>query len=296
MTLLLAHLTDIHLGPLARPKLRELAGKRLTGYLNWKNGRSETHDMGVLARIVADIHAQKPDHIACTGDLVNIALPAEFLLARKFLEDLGAPDLVSFVPGNHDAYVRSALPLVARTFGPWTTDDASGQPSWPYVRRRNGVALIGVSSAVPTAPLLASGKIGRAQRVRLAAALDEARIAGLARVLMIHHPPHRTGASPARGLTDARECEAVLRQHGVDLVIHGHNHRLSLSRVGDGSGAGIPVVGAPSASASGGTRTHRAAYNLYEISAGDEGVRIKGRTRGLLDDRKTIGDLGAIGF
>ena len=296
MTFLLAHLTDLHLGPLARPKLRELAGKRLTGYLNWTRGRSETHDMEVLARIVADIHAQKPDHIACTGDLVNIALPGEFLLARKFLEDLGPPDRVSFVPGNHDAYVRSALPLVARTFGPWSTDDASGQSSWPYVRRRNGVALIGVSSAVPTAPLLASGRIGRAQRERLAAALDEAASAGLARVVMIHHPPHRTGATTARGLTDARECEAVLRQHGADLVIHGHNHRLSLSRIGDGRGTGVPIVGAASASASGGTRTHRAAYNLYEIANVDGRVQLKGRSRGLLDDRRTIGDLGPIGF
>ena len=296
MSFFLAHLTDIHLGPLARPKLRELAGKRLTGYLNWARGRSETHDMEILARIVADIHAQKPDHIACTGDLVNIALPSEFLLARQFLEDLGAPDLVSFVPGNHDAYVRSALPLVARTFAPWTTDDTTGEPAWPYVRRRPGVALIGVSSAVPTAPLLASGRIGRAQRARLASALDEAGSMGLARVVMIHHPPHRTGASPARGLTDARECEAILRQHGADLVIHGHNHRSSLSYVGDGRGAGVPVVGAPSASAAGGTRTHRAAYNLYEIATVDGAVRIKGRTRGLLDDRKTIGDLGAIAF
>ncbi len=289
--LLLAHLTDIHLGPLVRPKLHELAGKRLTGYINWRRGRSETHDMGVLARLVADLHAQKPDHIACTGDLVNIALPGEFALARKFLEDLGPPDKVSFVPGNHDAYVRSALPLVARTFAPWTTDDATGEPGFPFVRRRGNVALIGVSSAVPTAPLLASGRIGGAQRDRLAAALDALGAEGVARVVMIHHPPHRTGATPARGLTDAREAEALLRRHGADLVIHGHNHRLSVARV---NGAGAPIVGAASASASGGTRTHRAAYNLFEISGSDGAVTITGRTRGLLDDRHTIGDLGPI--
>ena len=293
MPLLLAHLTDVHLGPLLRPRLRELASKRLTGYINWARGRSDTHDMEVLARIVADLHAQKPDHIACTGDLVNIALPSEFLVARKFLEDLGTPERVSFVPGNHDAYVRSAMPLVARTFAPWITDDASGQPGFPYIRRRNGVALIGVSSAVPTAPLLASGRIGRVQRAKLAEALDLVRAEGLPRVVMIHHPPHRTGASRARGLTDARECEALLRKHGADLVIHGHNHRFSVSRV-DGETGGAAIVGAASASASGGTLTHRAAYNLYEISGETGRVQIKGRRRGLLDDRKTIGDLGTI--
>ena len=292
VSLLLAQITDVHLGPLIRPRLRDLAGKRLTGYLNWARGRSDTHDMEVLARLVADLYAQKPDHIACTGDLVNIALPGEFLLARKFMEDLGSPEGVSFVPGNHDAYVRSAIPLVARTFAPWTTDDATGRPGFPYIRRRNGVGLIGVSSAVPTAPLLASGRIGSAQRAKLAAALDQVKAEGLPRVVMIHHPPHRTGASRARGLTDARECEALLRKHGADLVIHGHNHRFSVSHIANG--AKVPIVGAASASAAGGTLTHRAAYNLYEIS-GDEGrASIKGRRRGLLDDRKTIGDLGPI--
>lgn len=294
MAFLLAHLTDVHLGPLARPRLRELAGKRLTGYLNWRRGRSETHDMDVLARIVADLQAQGVDHIACTGDLVNIALPAEFLLARQFLEDLGTPETVSFVPGNHDAYVRSAVPIVAKTFAPWTADDATGQSTFPYLRRRKGIALIGLSSAIPTAPLLASGRVGGTQREQFAALLDRTKEEGLPRVVMIHHPPHRTGATPARGLMDARECEALLRRHGAELVIHGHNHRLSLSRL---SGAtGVPIVGAASASAAGGTRTHRAAYNLYEISGRAGAASIKGRTRGLLDDRRTIGDLGAIPF
>ncbi len=295
MSFLLAHISDAHLGPLARPRLRELAGKRLTGFLNWRRGRAGTHDMDILSRIVADLLAQKPDHIAVTGDLVNIALPGEFTLARQFMEGLGEPCDVSFVPGNHDAYVRSAMPLVARTFKPWTTGD-SGEAGYPYVRRRGDVALIGVSSGVPTAPLLASGRLGKTQRTELADRLDAARTDGLARVLMLHHPPHRTGASPARGLTDARECEALLRRHGADLVIHGHNHRFSLSRVANGVARGVPVVGAPSASAAGGTRTHRAGYNLYEIATSDEGVRITGRMRGLLDDRRTIGDLGAIAF
>ena len=289
--MLLAHLTDVHLGPLVRPKLRDLANKRLTGYINWARGRSDTHDMAVLARIVADLHAQKPDHIACTGDLVNIALPSEFVVARKFMEDLGPPDKVSFVPGNHDAYVRSVLPLLARTYAPWTTDDQTGASTFPYVRRRGDVALIGVSSAVPTAPLLASGRIGGAQRGRLVDILDACKAENLVRVVMVHHPPHRTGASPARGLTDARETEALLRQHGADLVIHGHNHKFSAARV---EGLPTPIVGAASASAAGGTRTHRAAYNLFRIERQDGKAKITGHTRGLLDDRHTIGDLGAI--
>ncbi|MFT2657932.1 hypothetical protein, partial [Escherichia coli] len=66
----LAHLSDLHVGPLPAPTWRELAGKRLTGYLNWRRGRAEHHRMPVLERILADIAASRPDHVAVTGDLI----------------------------------------------------------------------------------------------------------------------------------------------------------------------------------------------------------------------------------
>ncbi|MFX7212897.1 metallophosphoesterase, partial [Acinetobacter baumannii] len=76
------------------------------GYLNWKRKRHMVHRREVLGELVADMHAQQPDHIAVTGDLVNIALPLEFAEARRWLESVGTPEDVSLVPGNHDAYVR----------------------------------------------------------------------------------------------------------------------------------------------------------------------------------------------
>ncbi len=54
MTFLLAHLSDAHIGPIPRPNLAELLGKRVTGYVNWLYKRAAQHDMGVLERIVAD--------------------------------------------------------------------------------------------------------------------------------------------------------------------------------------------------------------------------------------------------
>src|SRR5262245_13954426 len=105
---LLAHLSDPHLAPMPRPHWSELVGKRATGYLNWRRRRHLIHRADLWARIVADLKAQYPDHIAVTGDLVNIALPGEYPAARAFLESLGSPQDVTLVPGNHDAYVRSA--------------------------------------------------------------------------------------------------------------------------------------------------------------------------------------------
>ncbi|MFX8914796.1 hypothetical protein ABTM95_19350, partial [Acinetobacter baumannii] len=56
----LAHLSDPHLGPMPRPRLRELAGKRAIGYLNWKRKRHMVHRREVLGELVADMHAQQP--------------------------------------------------------------------------------------------------------------------------------------------------------------------------------------------------------------------------------------------
>ncbi|MBG0811619.1 metallophosphoesterase [Methylosinus sp. H3A] len=288
MGFLLAHLSDAHIGPIPRPSLRELAGKRLTGYANWLNKRAQAHDMGVLGRLVEDIEAQKPDHVVMTGDIVNIGLDAEIAAARRWLSSLGRPEDVSFTPGNHDAYVPAAVPRVAETFAPWTTSEEG--EGFPYLRRRGGVALIGLDSAVPTAPFVASGRLGSEQREKLAALLDKTRSEGLVRVVLLHHPPHRGGAKALRGLDDAAELEAIIARHGAELVLHGHNHKISLHRL-PGAHGETPVVGAASASAKAGTHNHRAAYNLYSIAREGDKVVISARSRGIKDDGEAIEEL-----
>ncbi|MBI1866749.1 MAG: metallophosphoesterase [Methylocystis sp.] len=293
MSFVLAHLSDAHLGPIPRPHLRELIGKRLTGYLNWLSNRGRTHDMGVLARLVADMAAQQPDHVAMTGDIVNIGLAAEFVLATSWLASLGAPSDVSFTPGNHDAYVRASMPYVESVFAPWTASEETGGTGFPFLRRRGGVALIGLCSGVPTAPFIASGRLGAAQRQQLAALLQKTKAEGLARVVMLHHPPHRLGARRGRGLQDAREVEAIIARHGAELVLHGHNHKLSVHHLAGPDGP-VPVVGAASASARPGAHTEAAAYNLFSIERRGGRVAIAARSRGIAADGLHVRDLGEI--
>ena len=293
MSLSLAHLSDAHIGPLPQPRRRELVGKRLTGYLNWTRARAHIHDMDLLAALVADMKAQQPDHIAMTGDILNIGLKAEYPLARQWLETLGAPHDVSFVPGNHDAYVKGTMSDLAATFAPWTKGDR-GEPAYPYLRLRGNVALIGLSSGVPTAPFIASGRLGRKQCEAAAKLLAEAGRAGHVRVVMIHHPPQRDGATFGRALTDARDFESVIRRIGAELIIHGHNHRLSVTHM-EGPDRPVPVVGVASASAIRGTPGHRAGYHIFEIDGTAKEPRIRGRVRGIAPGGKAeIVDLGPI--
>lgn len=291
----LAHLTDPHVGPLTRPRLRQLLSKRATGYVNWQRGRKDAHDMEVLAALVADLQVQAHDHIACTGDLCNIGLPSEWSTAKVFLEALGTPEAVSFVPGNHDAYVRGSLEGLLHACGAWTSGDDGHHGHFPYLRRRGPVALIGLSSAIPTKPFVASGRLGPQQ---IAAA--EALLVRLAaepeppcRVVMIHHPAHPGGTTPGRELKDAAAFTAMIGRVGAELVLHGHNHVRSVAFVAGPDGASVPVVGAASASARGDARHHRASYHLYTITREAAGYAVAGVERGLTE-MGTIADLGPL--
>ena len=97
----LAHLSDPHL-PMPTARAVELLNKRATGYVNWWRNRVHLHVPEALARVVADIKAAKPDHIALTGDLVNVALPEEFRRAADWLAAFDQPDRITVIPGNHD--------------------------------------------------------------------------------------------------------------------------------------------------------------------------------------------------
>jgi 3',5'-cyclic AMP phosphodiesterase CpdA len=277
----LAHLSDPHLGPLPRPRLHHLLSKRAIGYMTWRRSRHLVHRREVLDALVRDAQAQKPDHVAVTGDLVNIALPDEILYAADWLRSIGAPADVTLVPGNHDAYVGSALLRFDRAWGDFMTgDDAQAAVRFPFLRRRGPLALIGLSSAVPTAPLMATGKVGSKQLAALDAllgSLDDA----CYRVLLIHHP--LAGARRHARLTDADRLAAVLQRHGVDLVLHGHDHRHAVTYTRGPRGA-IPVVGITSASVAAGHRHEPAAYNLVTVTRGDDGWRTELVTRSITAD------------
>ena len=285
----LAHLSDPHLPPLPAARLRDLAGKRALGYLNWKRYRHKFHRREVLDALVSDMQAQAPDHIAVTGDLVNLALEAEFAPSRAWLENIGPPDRVTVLPGNHDAYVRATEHRFAQAWDRYLAgDDAPDRGgTFPSLRRRGPLALISLSSAVPTPPLMATGRLGRNQLEAL-----ERMLAGLSaeqafRVLLVHHPLRSD--SRIKRLTDAPQLLELLKQHGVELILHGHDHVHSTIWI-DGPNGSIPVVGVPSASSVAHGHYPAAAYNLFSIERAGEGWRVEQTVRSI-DEALRVGPL-----
>jgi 3',5'-cyclic AMP phosphodiesterase CpdA len=289
----LAHLSDPHLAPLPTPRPRDLAGKRLLGYVNWRRKRHKVHRTEHVDMLVRDLKSRAPDHVAVTGDLVNIALEAEFAQARAWLHGLGSPHDVTLVPGNHDAYVRPALAAQATYWHEFMRDDGAKTPAlrFPFVRRRGSLALIGLSSAVPTAPFMATGRLGGKQIERLEEILG--RLAGLCRVVLIHHPPLGEPGDRFKRLVDAADLAAVLRRFGAEMVLHGHAHVHALNWL-EGPSGPIPALGVPSASAAvaDGKAIDCAAYNLYRIGGTARAYSCEAVTRGFRNDAGRIVELG----
>lgn len=287
-----AHFSDPHLPlPSGMPRpLAQLAGKRLLGYLSWHARRVRRHLPAALAALCADVAQHRPGHLLVTGDLVNIALPGEFAAARRWLESLGPPAEVTVTPGNHDASVTVAWPQGLGLWGPWMTGDDGGEGGggegggaehrFPVVRRRGPVAFVGLSSAVPTAPLLASGRLGTAQIERTAAALRELGRAGLFRVVAIHHPPVPGVVGARKGLDDHAAFGTMLAAAGVELVVHGHCHHSHFAQL-PGPAGQVPVVGVPSASAPRDARDRHARWHLFRVARDEGGWRLSLTVRGL---------------
>ncbi len=267
----LAHLTDPHLSPLPQPRPRELAGKRLLGYLNWLRSRKAIHSARILDAIVKDMLSRSPDHIAVGGDLVNLSLPQEFNNARAWLETLGLPDQVSVVPGNHDAYVHvegregiGRWKAYMRPHAGLSKKLKVGPNGFPYVRRFGDIALIGLSTAITTPPFAAWGRLDGDQLEALERILSTHGIEKCFRIVLIHHPPLPGLTGWRRSLREAGYLKAQLVNQGAELVLYGHNHAHAINVLPGRSGS-VPVIGAPSASSCCGGTNRLARYNLFRI-------------------------------
>ena len=201
------------------------------------------------------------------------------------LESLGSAHDVSFVPGNHDIYTRPGGRYTSRAFGDYMRGDEAG--GWPYLRRRGPLALIGVTSGIPTGPGIATGRIGAPQRAGLATLLEALKREPLLRVVMVHHPPVSEAGWHKR-LVDAEALKRVIAEHGAELLLHGHDHRAMLNWLEGPNGTRVPAVGVPSASAAPGVAKEAAAYNLYRFDGAPGAWTCEMVSRGVTADGKVV--------
>jgi len=285
----IAHFSDTHVLSLKGATLRDFLNKRATGAVNLALNRAKHYRVEVFEQLLDAVGAAAPTHSVCTGDLVNLALAPEFERVRELLTARFAPRDLTLVPGNHDYYTKEAAlaGCFEEAFAEYLPQDLPPADGARYpVTRLLGavgeegageggageggepVAVVGLSSAIPTASFMATGELGAAQRARALELLADPALRGRFKLLMLHHPLFPDPArrlEATRRLRDAEALVAALDAPGApapDLVIHGHNHafkRQALPR------SGVPVVQVASASRAG---RERAEFHVYVVEGG----------------------------
>jgi 3',5'-cyclic AMP phosphodiesterase CpdA len=238
-----AHVSDLHLPfePALSPRQR--FSKRQLSAWSWRRRRA-LHSGDVLGALARDVRAHAVDHILVTGDITNFSLPGEFRQAARWLADLAPAERISVVPGNHDALVHVPVHEGLGLWDAWTRAEAG----WPFVHRRGGVSIVGLNTALPTAPLLARGALGTRQLRRLEDLLVAEGEAARTRIVMLHHPPARGAIGWRKALADRQALCDVLRRAGAELVLHGHARDARLDVI-PGPREPIPCLCVPSSSA-----------------------------------------------
>lgn len=275
----IAHISDLHVLSMDGVSSMRFLNKRFTGYMNLKLKRQHVHRSHTVVALLREIRRQNPDHVVITGDLTNLALEPEFEAVREMLEkELGFdPSRVSVVPGNHDLYTRGAQrsQRFTRYLAPYVTSDLPDLCAniplgpFPFVRLRDNVAFIGLSSAVPRLPLVAAGELGAMQQKALRDILANDEVKRRTHVFLLHHPPKNPESlvkTALEGLWDADALTSMSNHLSRGLLLHGHLHR-RIHREQATHGGSLDYVGATSASLHHEHADRMAGFNTYDIGS-----------------------------
>lgn len=277
MRMRLAHFSDLHVLSMDGTPPSRFFNKRFTGWVNLRLKRQHEHKPDYVREIAREVTRAKVDHVIITGDLTNLALEQEFGTVRDLLEvELGLDrEHVSVVPGNHDLYTRGALRARRFTtfFEPFLRSDLPelsaqiGLGRFPFVKLRGPLAIIGLSSAVPRPPLVASGELGAPQLEALARILAHDEVRRRTPIVALHHPIHNPASrvkALIEGLWDAEHLIDALAEVSHGLLLHGHLHERVQRHLRTRAGR-VLAVGATSASLDHDNEHKMAGFNLYDF-------------------------------
>jgi len=226
----IVHFSDIHVGCLTRD-MTAVADKRAFGLLNYFLRRRRMFDYELVPRAIQRIHVLSPDVVVCTGDLTCVGSPEEFEQARRMLRPLVEAGNWTFVyvPGNHDAYVRSDACAAAlrQTFSELNSErwDLAALPCEFRVR---DLTFLLVNEARPRAPWLSTGGLPPGDAAALNAWFRAPRRPGEKRILAGHFPCLDAGGkrlSLRRRFDQDRSLSQALRSSQIDVALCGHIHR-----------------------------------------------------------------------
>lgn len=176
-----------------------------------------TVDPGVSGCVIEKVNQLAPNVVVVSGDLTQRAKSSEFLAARRFLDQLPAPQIV--VPGNHDIPGHN---LFARFFSPLTKYKKyiSGDLGPSFFD--DELAIVGLNTA--RSNVIKGGRINEEQMEFVRSKLCDVDERVL-KVVVTHHPfdlPEKSPHSDVVGRAEA--AMPVIASCGGDVLLAGHLH------------------------------------------------------------------------
>lgn len=191
-----------------------------------------------------------PDLVVVSGDLTQRAKAREYRMVCAFLDEVGAP--VVLTPGNHDVPLYRVWERILTPYRKWRRflgndlDSVTRVPNASGLSGGSGATVVALNSSAPRRAVI-GGRLDPGQ-LAFARRAFEAAPATDVRVLVTHHHFVATpGGDGGRPLPGARRLLEAFEAMGVDLVLGGHVHQthLTTSRalVHDEDGRpGIPLL------------------------------------------------------
>jgi 3',5'-cyclic AMP phosphodiesterase CpdA len=228
------------------------------------------HHLDVMEDLLASIEKIRPDLLVISGDFTQRARHIEFAEARRFLDRIAVPKLVT--PGNHDVPLYNLFNRYLRPFRKYDRYIAPlDQPLGFF--QDDELAVLALNTArrfTRKNGRLSQAQIASIQRVFASVPRE------VTKVIATHHPlavPESKDSIELAGR--ALAALKVIADAGVHLLLSGHHHRALSGPVAEVSNAGsILIVYAGTAIS---TRTRGIggnSYNLIQIADGQISVRV----------------------
>lgn len=225
--MLIAHLSDPHILYLRHAPAGVRNGKQLFGLVNWLLRRLRVHRRERLKLAVSHLLQTRPEALVITGDLCQLAIPADYHALGRILEPLRLKKIPVFLlRGNHDFYSRSSS--AHRAFEDLRHHLALGMCGSDGFAVCGNLEFVPFDGAVPTPAFRCWGRIGEEQLRALETRLAAEKHVGRMRIACGHFPLVLADGKPLPepiAMRNAGLIPPLLQRHGMLAYLCGHIHK-----------------------------------------------------------------------
>lgn len=223
----LGHFSDLHFHCLSFNPLLYF-NKRIKGTLRQIFCLPKFKPEQLLGRLPNVVKQLNIENICITGDFTLTSLDKEFLLAKKFVEQLQNQNInVDVFPGNHDCYTKSDF--LNQTFYKYFPNSILQEKKIYVKKLSNHWLLINLDCSYRNSFFTAHGKVYAEQLIFLKKILDNSQTHN---IIIANHYPLLPSHDKTHDLLNGKKLLSMLPQYkNVRAYIHGHTHYAEIKTI-----------------------------------------------------------------